>query len=1530
MVVVACSIEGCTYKTEDASAAIVVQLLSLHALQHTNRAPITASTGPKLTRPTIDSGVQEETWNNFLRRWETFRLGSGISEDAAPVQLFQCASESLGDLLLKADPRLTTRTTVDVLKAMKELAVIPVARGVTRAELLQMKQSGDEPVRTFAARVRGKAETCGFVTSATCACGKDIQADYTEEVILDVILSGLSDIDIRREALSKPDIHGKPINEVISFIEGREMARNATPLSSVSALSSYAQSKQTKPAAVPNQKVPCPSCKKPFLKFKERPSGGFNKNPYKMCIDCWRADKKRPKETECSNIDLGAHSVDIRDSEPVLQISVIGSTKIQHPKVEIHVSAAGSGDPVPVMAVADTGAMANVWGLGDFVKSGLCKQDLQPTRVKIKAANGQYLDIHGQFNATISAKTPDGDHINCICPIFIANSVNGFFLSKDTMCKLYILDNNFPTVGACLKKNYMYENYDVLVNELIDDSQVRDLFSGCIEPSANDPCKCPLRTSVPQKPKSLPFPPTPENIPKMKQWLLNHYGSSTFNTCPHRALPCMTGPPMEIHIDEKAPPKVCNTPATVPLHWQDRVYEDLLRDEALGVIERVPVGVPVTWCHRMVVTRKHDGTPRRTVDLSPLNKFCTRETFPAEAPFHLARRVPGQTWKSVTDAWNGYHSVPLRESDRHLTTFITPYGKWRYTRAPQGFLSSGDGYNKRFDAVLADFTRKERCVDDTIHFDENLEEHWWRTIDLLHTMGSAGIVLNPDKFQFSQRRVDFAGFRISENSIEPLPKYIEAIRSFPRPKSIKDIRSWFGLVNQVSNYGQLREFMALFRPFLSPSYKFFWSEVLEKAFEESKEHIIQAIRTGVEIFDKSRKTCLRPDWSNQGIGYFLLQKHCACHSDLPECCPDGWRITLAGSRFLSGAEERYAAIEGEALAIAWGLEQTRYFTMGCENLVVVTDHKPLVKIFGDRTLDEIPNTRLFRLKQRTLPWHFHTAHMPGKTNHAADAASRYPAQCLEASSLTVGDYSELLMNAAISRETGDLIAVSWSLLADETKKDSILSKLMSAIEHGFATLYDEISDYVRYRDSLYITDGVILYQDRVVVPLSLRPCVLNSLHSAHQGVSAMQSRAQAVVFWPGMSLDIQDTRSRCRDCNRNAPSQAQIPSEPAVPPLTPFEQIFADYFEFGGHHFLVAGDRLSGWCEIFSTPSGSSISGARGLIKCLRSLFSIFGVPIELSSDGGPEFSASVTREFLGKWNVRHRISSAYFPQSNGRAEVAVKATKRLLRSNIGPNGTLDSDNLLRALLQSRNTPDPDCSLSPAQIIFGRPLRDSLSFINRLEKFSNPHVRSVWRDAWAQKESALRTRFAKSSETLSAHSKSLQPIDIGEKCFVQNQTGNCPNKWERTGTIMEKLDHDQYIVKIDGSGRLTKRNRRFLRVYKPATMAMENSPSVKSWDSQITKERSFESSRPTTTEPLPETISQKPVSLVNPSEPMVPHEIEGEMHVEEETAPTDNDNQTQKIPAALKRLLPHNSDGLRENIISPEEGSRRTRRHPID
>ena len=213
--------------------------------------------------------------------------------------------------------------------------------------------------------------------------------------------------------------------------------------------------------------------------------------------------------------------------------------------------------------------------------------------------------------------------------------------------------------------------------------------------------------------------------------------------------------------------------------------------------------------------------------------------------------------------------------------------------------------------------------------------------------------------------------------------------------------------------------------------------------------------------------------------------------------------------------------------------------------------------------------------------------------------------------------------------------------------------------------------------------------DRAVIPQSLRPIVLKTLHSAHQGVLGMGTRARSVLFWPGMSKDIERTRENCIDCHRNAPSQAHLPTVPANPPQSPFDEIYADFFQFGGKHFLIIGDRFSGWTDVFALQTGTSQSGAKALVRCLRVFFATYGVPLEISTDGGPQFIADACRQFLKTWGVKHRVSSAYFPRSNGRAEVAVKSTKRLLRTNISPGGSLNNDRFLEAILQHRNTPDP-------------------------------------------------------------------------------------------------------------------------------------------------------------------------------------------------------------------------------------------------
>ena len=770
-----------------------------------------------------------------------------------------------------------------------------------------------------------------------------------------------------------------------------------------------------------------------------------------------------------------------------------------HPKVTISISpdtssrrnTSKSNSPVTadISAVADSGAQSDLWSLTDYLAHGFTRDNLVPVTLSLSAANRSPIAIEGAFFAEITTRSRHGNTATCRSMVYVSKSIQGMYLSLETMLNLGILARDFPNCegeadGPTERRT---EPEEPTCGGPPPINAVRAVNGGCETPSdsSDTPCSCPQRSVTPQRPSTLPFACTPENNSRMKTWLLETYASSTFNTCPHRAIPCMEGPPVEIHLDPSATPKACHTAANIPLHWQERVHHDLLRDEALGVIERVPYGEPVTWCHRMVITRKHDGSPRRTVDLSPLNKFCKQETFATESPFHLARRIPKDTWKTVTDAWNGYHSVPLRQSDQHLTTFITPFGGWRYTRAPQGFLSSGDGYNRRFDAVLAHFECKERCVDDTIHYDTALEQHWWRTIDFLTRVGQAGIVLNPDKFQFAQKTVDFAGFRVSDSSIEPLPKYLDAIRDFPTPTSTTDIRSWFGLVNQVGNYAQLRDTMAPFKPFLIPRHKFSWSAEMDNAFQASKEAIITAIREGVEIFDITRRTCLCPDWSNRGIGYFVLQKHCDCSTDAPDCCPEGWRVTLAGSRFLSPAEQRYAPIEGEALAVAWGLEQSRYFTQGCDNLLVVTDHKPLVKVLGDRTLDEITNSRLFRLKQRTLPWRFEIIHMPGKVNHAADATSRHPSPSNSTNSICVPDYREATLMAAIQRDSCKITTLSWSDIAEATARDASLSPLLQLVERGIDDRDSSsaaIAPFWTIRHSLYAQEGVILYDDRIIIP----------------------------------------------------------------------------------------------------------------------------------------------------------------------------------------------------------------------------------------------------------------------------------------------------------------------------------------------------------------------------------------------------------------------------------------------------------------
>ena len=132
---------------------------------------------------------------------------------------------------------------------------------------------------------------------------------------------------------------------------------------------------------------------------------------------------------------------------------------------------------------------------------------------------------------------------------------------------------------------------------------------------------------------------------------------------------------------------------------------------------------------------------------------------------------------------------------------------------------------------------------------DNLSASFWQAVDWLDICGHHGITLNPDKFVFGADSVEFAGFEITNDTVRPCRKYLNAIRDFPTPANITDVRSWFGLINQVSYAFAATERMLPFRQLLKPGAPFVWDNDLNNLFEESKSVIIDEIEEGVRIFD---------------------------------------------------------------------------------------------------------------------------------------------------------------------------------------------------------------------------------------------------------------------------------------------------------------------------------------------------------------------------------------------------------------------------------------------------------------------------------------------------------------------------------------------------------------------------------------------------------------------------------------------------------------------------------------------------------
>ena len=409
------------------------------------------------------------------------------------------------------------------------------------------------------------------------------------------------------------------------------------------------------------------------------------------------------------------------------------------------------------------------------------------------------------------------------------------------------------------------------------------------------------------------------------------------------------------------------------------------------------------------------------------------------------------------------------------------------------------------------------------------------------------------------------------------------------------------------------------------------------------------------------------------------------------------------------------------------------------------------------------------------------------------------------------DELEVVSVAAISLCTYQYLSVTLDEVRETANSDQTYQLLLKQVKnnlfaHNKNEEHSSIKPFYHVKDRLSVVDGLLTYSHigddtRLVIPFKLQPKVVKNLHSAHQGSDSILKRARQCVYWPGMDRHIIQSCVSCKLCIKNTPSQSKEELLPSPVPHYPFQNVVTDIFHLNGYNYITYADRLTGWIEVsyFQTSPRSS-----DIIDTFRNLFHRFGVPEEISMDGGPNISSTEITMFLNKWGSKIRKSSAYYPKSNGRAEAAVKSIKRVIQGSIGKNGNINNDNITKALLQYRNTPLKGIGKSPAQLLLGRKLRDSVPQLS-----SGFEVSPKWKYFIRQREKAMldNNKLMKQNHDHS-NVKRYEEIPLWTKVVCQNVRNK---KWDRQGIVKKICPFRQYEVIMEGSGRISLRNRIHLR-----------------------------------------------------------------------------------------------------------------------
>lgn len=807
-----------------------------------------------------------------------------------------------------------------------------------------------------------------------------------------------------------------------------------------------------------------------------------------------------------------------------------------------------------------------------------------------------------------------------------------------------------------------------------------------------------------------------------------------------------TGGCATLRVREGAAP-VFHRARPVPYALRERVdaeIDAMLRD---GIIEPVDCS---DWATPLVLVNKSDGGLRLCADFKvTLNPALLVDRYPLPKVDDLLANLAGGEEFTKIDLSQAYNQICLSDDSKKYCVINTHRGLFKYNRLVYGLSSSSGIFQRIVSNLVGNIPNVQCFADDIILTHKDRASHIKALEALLCRLESAGMKVKLEKCSFLAKEVKYLGYIVDKNGIRPDPEKLRAIKDMPSPTEISELRSFLGMVNFYAKFvPKLSGILHPLHELLHRGSRWQWGARHQQAFERVK-HMLMGRRV-LAHYDPACELVLTCDASALGVGGVLSQ--------ISRGGGGEERAVSYVSRKLTKAEQGYAQIHREALAIVYCVKKFHQYLIG-RKFKLKTDHKPLVSIFGSQK--GIPTMAASRMQRWALilsAYDFSIEYV-GTHSNGADILSRLPVQekCVEEPPEQT--YLHFATNAML---------LDGEVIRRETSRDPILSRVYGYIENGWPQAVDikQLDPYFTRRTELYIELGCVMWGHRLVIPESCRRSVLSELHEPHMGIVKTKAYARSYVWWPGLDEAVEMTCRTCVTCAAVAAAPPGAPPSPWRWPHSPYERIHLDFLgPIDKQMYLISVDARSKWIEVFKMTRTT----AEATIGKLRESWSRWGIPKQVVSDNGPPFTSGQFKTFLDRNAIHQLFSAPYHPASNGAAENAVKIVKNVIkkarREGIDPELAIQ-----RYLLVYHNTPHCATGASPAQLLQGRHLRTRLDIIK-----PDPGRK-------------LRDREFEAVE----HAKGARQLNPGETVWYRNFGSN--NKWV-PGQITDRHGANNYSVK---------------------------------------------------------------------------------------------------------------------------------------